>query len=42
MGDPEPPLSIWRVLEFLMAVAILLLFAGSWVYGVLDRAWFGS
>ena len=45
MGAPEPPFSILRVLECIVAVAILLLIAGSWVFTVLvvlGRAWFGS
>ena len=42
MSDPESPLSLWRVIEFVVAIAILLLIAGSWAYGVLSRAWFGS
>lgn len=42
MGEPEPPLSVGRVIEFIVAVLILLALAGSWLYGLLGRAWFGS
>ena len=42
MTEPEPHLSALRVLEFVIALVILLGLLGAWVYGLIGRAWFGA
>ena len=41
MTEPEPP-SVLRIIEFIVATVILLGLLGSWLYGFIGRAWFGS
>ena len=42
MTEPEPPMSVFRVLEFVIAAVILLGLLAAWVYGLIGRAWFGA
>jgi len=42
MTEPEPPVSVLRVIEFIVAALLLLLLGASWLYGLLGRAWFGA
>jgi len=42
MSESEPPLSILRVIEFIVCVVILGMLAASWFWWLLGRAWFGS
>ncbi len=46
MNEPEPPVSLLRILELVLALAALALLIGPWAYayayGLLARVWVGS
>jgi len=42
MTEPEPRLSVLRVIEFVVALVILATILGVWLYGLIGRAWFGG
>lgn len=45
MTEPEPPVSLLRVVELIVAVLLLVILVGPWLYahvvGLLGKVWLG-